>query len=42
MWNRRELLGVLGTGAAGVALLTNRSEAGDDQSRPDRRPACRT
>jgi hypothetical protein len=31
MWNRRELLGVLGTGAAGVALLTNRSEAGDDQ-----------
>ena len=31
MWNRRELLGVLGTGAAGFALLANRSEAGDDQ-----------
>jgi len=32
MWNRRELLGVLGSGAAGVALLTNRSEAGEDQA----------
>jgi hypothetical protein len=31
MWNRRELLGVLGTGAAGFALWTNRSEAGDEQ-----------
>lgn len=31
MWNRRELLGVVGTGAAGLALLTNRSEAGDDK-----------
>lgn len=30
MWNRRELLGVLGSGAAGFALLANRSEAGDD------------
>ena len=28
MWNRREMLGVLGTGAAGVALLANRSEVG--------------
>ena len=27
MWKRRELLGVLGTGAAGLAFLTNRSEA---------------
>ena len=27
MWNRRELLGVLGTGAAGLAFVTNRSEA---------------
>jgi len=34
MWNRRELLGVLGTGAAGLALLTNHSEAGDDQIAP--------
>jgi len=34
MWNRRELLGVLGTGAAGLALLTNRSEAGDEQVAP--------
>jgi hypothetical protein len=30
MWNRREVFGVLGTGAAGFALLTHRSEAGDD------------
>jgi len=29
MWNRRELLGAMGTGAAGFAVLTNRSEAGD-------------
>jgi hypothetical protein len=34
MWNRRDLLGVLGTGAAGLALLTNRSVAGDDQVAP--------
>jgi hypothetical protein len=27
MWKRRELLGALGTGAAGMAFLTNRSEA---------------
>lgn len=27
MWRRRELLGVLGTGAAGFAILTTRSEA---------------
>jgi hypothetical protein len=30
MWNRREMLGVLGIGTAGFALLTNRSEAGDE------------
>ncbi len=41
MWNRRELLGVLGTGAAGVALLTPRSEAGDRSDRPGRRQARR-
>jgi hypothetical protein len=34
MWNRRELLGVLGTGAAGLALLQNRSEAGEQQIAP--------
>jgi hypothetical protein len=34
MWNRRELLGVLGTGAEGIALLTHRSEAGDEQIAP--------
>ena len=34
MWNRRELLGVLGPGAAGLALLTNRSEAGEQQIAP--------
>lgn len=34
MWNRRELLGVLGTGAAGFAVLTNRSEAGAQQVAP--------
>jgi len=34
MWNRRELIGVLGTGAAGFAFLSNRSEAGDDQIAP--------
>jgi hypothetical protein len=34
MWNRRELLGVLGTGAAGFTLLTGRSEAGDQQIAP--------
>jgi hypothetical protein len=27
MWKRRELLGVLGTGAAGLAFLTNHTEA---------------
>jgi hypothetical protein len=32
MWKRRELLGVLGTGAAGLALLTNRSEAAAGQA----------
>jgi hypothetical protein len=31
MWNRRELLGVLGAGAAGFGLLSSRSEAGDEQ-----------
>jgi hypothetical protein len=31
MWNRREVFGVLGTGAAGFALMANRSEAGDDR-----------
>jgi hypothetical protein len=30
MWNRRDMLGVLGTGAAGLALLSNRSEAGEE------------
>jgi Domain of Unknown Function (DUF326) len=30
MWNRREWLGVMGTGAAGFALLNRRAEAGDD------------
>jgi hypothetical protein len=34
MWNRRELIGVLGTGAAGFTLLSHRSEAGDDQVAP--------
>jgi hypothetical protein len=34
MWSRREVLGVLGTGPAGLALLTNRSKAGDDQGHP--------
>jgi len=34
MWNRRELLGVLGTGTAGFALLTNRSEAAEGQVAP--------
>jgi hypothetical protein len=34
MWNRRELLGVLGTGAAGFALLADRSRAGDEQIAP--------
>lgn len=37
MWNRRELLGVLGTGTAGLALLTGRSEAGDDEHGHDAR-----
>ncbi len=32
MWKRREMLGVLGTGAAGLALLTNRSEAAAGQA----------
>jgi hypothetical protein len=34
MWNRRELIGVLGTGAAGFTLLTNRSEAGQETVAP--------
>jgi hypothetical protein len=34
MWNRRELLGALGTGAAGFALLNTRSEAADGQIAP--------
>jgi len=34
MWNRRELIGVMGTGAAGLALLSRRSEAGDEQIAP--------
>ena len=34
MWNRRELLGVLGTGAAGLAILTDRSEAGQETVAP--------
>jgi hypothetical protein len=34
MWNRRELIGVLGTGAAGLALLSRHSEAGQDQVAP--------
>jgi hypothetical protein len=34
MWNRREWLGVLGTGAAGFAVLSNRSEAGQDTVAP--------
>jgi hypothetical protein len=32
MWKRRELFGVLGTGAAGLALMANRSEAGDERA----------
>jgi hypothetical protein len=32
MWKRREILGVLGTGAAGLALLTDRSEAAAGQA----------
>ena len=32
MWKRRELLGVLGTGTAGLAFLTNRSEAAAGQA----------
>jgi hypothetical protein len=32
MWKRREMLGVLGTGAAGLALLTDRSEAAAGQA----------
>jgi hypothetical protein len=34
MWNRRELFGVLGTGAVGFALLTDRAAAGDEQIAP--------
>jgi hypothetical protein len=34
MWNRRELIGALGTGAAGLAFLSNRSDAGDDPIAP--------
>jgi hypothetical protein len=34
MWNRREWLGVLGTGAAGFAVLANRSEAAQDTVAP--------
>jgi hypothetical protein len=34
MWKRRELLGVLGTGAAGLAFLTNRSEAAGQGQAP--------
>jgi Domain of Unknown Function (DUF326) len=34
MWNRRELLGVLGAGATGLAALANRSEAGEQQVAP--------
>jgi hypothetical protein len=34
MWNRRKLLGVLGTGAAGFAVLSHRSEAGEQQVAP--------
>jgi hypothetical protein len=32
MWRRRELFGALGTGAAGLALLANRSEAAQGQA----------
>lgn len=31
MWNRREWLGALGTGTAGLTLLTNRAEAVEDE-----------
>ena len=32
MWRRRELIGALGTGAAGLALMANRSEAAQGQA----------
>ena len=35
MWRRREILGALGTGAAGLALLAKNTEASDRQSGED-------
>jgi len=35
MWRRREILGALGTGAAGLALALNKTEAGDQPSGDD-------
>src|SRR5207249_11057972 len=32
MWKRRELLGVLGTGTAGLAITATRSQAGEGQA----------
>jgi hypothetical protein len=36
MWKRREILGALATGAAGVALAVNRTDAADDTPGEDR------
>jgi len=35
MWRRREILGALGTGVAGLALVANKTEASDRQSAED-------
>ena len=35
MWRRRDILGALGTGAAGLALAVNKTEASDRQSGDD-------
>jgi hypothetical protein len=35
MWRRREILGALGTGAAGLALIANKTQAADRPSKDD-------